>query len=961
MAQQTATVKYYAYLVSSWVQLLDIQPMSGFRGSRDNDPETRLADIGSIRLQLNNSTGIYTPGTTAGWKKGVPFKMVVTYEGRDYIKFRGAIDDIQLESEPADQIVNITALDWFDYASKYPVVNPNLLENVTADVAIDDIVNAMPIQPQAQSLEVGNTIFPTVFDTVKGNTKAYAEFQKLAASEVGYIYLKADATTGETLVFEASDTRNGTRQIKKIAKGTAETGFFLKEDGDNLLLEGGDDLLLDESEDAVYTNTYISMDVEYGRNIINRFTANAYPKKTDTTPVRLYETERNLFLAPNETKTFRVFWKDPTGKRTINARPPTGNSTTVSLVHFNTQDGVLFYDETGKVWTASEEQTFVNNYKKFGDGAAYLDATSSYLTTPHSQDWEFGSGDFCVEWWEFRFATTTGQATFSRDGTDAVPAWIFGRSNATNLLIDISSNGVSNDIANGKTLGAITINTWNHFAISRSGSNFYAWKNGALTDSWTSAAAIFTSSTPLYLGRNVSTYLGAIIDEVRITKGEPVYTTAFSVQTAEHSLLGTIYSMWTGINSSGTEITPYVVASADYGTEGATFAIRNSYTSGGYLTINTYGYGIYSDSAIEDTQEDTTSINTYGYQNEGLQQPYQQDLYTGKLEGEKVVELERNPRMKLNKITMHANTSAFLMNSFLNVDIGDLVQIVISKHGINGVYYVQGIEFSLDGGIITFSWIVKQAWTLYHDFTPKTRVIYGAVDDAITYGYIPLVSSGEVVRRVFSAWIWISTVSATYDRAIIANYTGDSGFSFQVDKHATDRYLSFRTKFDGAAGKWTCPANPFAIETWTHVLVFFDSSSASNNPVIYVNGAEQVLTETETPSGTVVSEIGSALHVGNYKTSAGFIAGWAGRLKDVRVYDMDKTSVSYADLAAGIYAEGVAVDGYYEGMVFTAFGTRGDIPDDTFLTSEYRLLDAYNGYVGTPNGTPILKIKPTDL
>jgi hypothetical protein len=293
----------------------------------------------------------------------------------------------------------------------------------------------MPIQPENMSLDNGNVVYPSVFDTVKNNTKAYAELAKLINSEIGYCYLKSN----ETLVFESSDNRNGTRTAVTVPKSAATSGWLQDEAGNDIFAEDGHTILQNESDAATYTNIMVGIDADYGKNIVNRFTTNAYPKKTDTVSVKLYETERDLYIAPAETKTFRVFWKDPTGKRSINAVPPSGNSTTKALVHFNSQDGVLFYDETGKVWTASEEETFVNNITRFGGGAAYLDATNSYLTTPHSADWEFGSGDFTVEWWEHRFAATSGQVFFSRDGTDAVPAWIFGRSNGTNLLIDISS------------------------------------------------------------------------------------------------------------------------------------------------------------------------------------------------------------------------------------------------------------------------------------------------------------------------------------------------------------------------------------------------------------------------------------------------------------------------------------------------------------------------------------------
>jgi hypothetical protein len=199
--------------------------------------------------------------------------------------------------------------------------------------------------------------------------------------------------------------------------------------------------------------------------------------------------------------------------------------------------------------------------------------------------------------------------------------------------------------------------------------------------------------------------------------------------------------------------------------------------------------------------------------------------------------------------------------------------------------------------------------------------------------------------------------------AIISNYTGDSGFSFQVDQHATNRYLSFRIKFSGAVGKWTCPANAFSPDVWTHVLVYYDSSTPTNDPLIYIGGVLQSLTETSTPTGTVSSEVGSQLHIGNYKTSAGYVANFSGYLKDVRCYDMDKSVYSPSELAAGIVAEGVSESGYFSGIVFHAstFTENSGITNDIYLTESQKLLDSYGGNVGTPYGSPFIKIGFTDL
>jgi hypothetical protein len=736
-----ATYTAYAYISGAWVELLDTMPVSAFWGMGDNKPGTRLADVGELRLSLNNQSGIYTPGGPsglAGWKKGIPFKIEFSYEELTKIRFRGFIEDIDLSTNVRDKKVHITVSDWLGYAAKYPIVNPALLQDSTADDAITEILSNTPIDPQVLSIDTGKSVFPTLFDTVTGHTTGYSEFAKLALSEPGYIYTRHDGTAGETLVFESLDYRNGTRALTSIPLGEG-AGVLLLEDGDELLLEDGDNLLLNETGTPTFA-TFISKDVTYGENIVNRFTINAHPKRTDTASLKVYETEKPVYLASGETKTFRVFWRDPDGKRPINAVPPSSNTTTVSLVHFDSQDGNFFPDETGKVWEGDLNDVVAYPFSVFGDAAAYFDGSNSYITSSDSPDWDFGAGDFTFEWWEYRYVTTSGITSFSRDGTAGTPSYKFGRSNGSNMQVDITSSGTAWDIANGKSLGSIAINTWTHYAVTRSGSNFYTFRDGIAQASWTSSATILAATTPLYAGRNQSSYFGGNIDELRISKGTALYTADFTVPTEPFYLDGTYYSFWTANNETGTDLRESLTVSADYGTEGATYTVTNSSTLGGYLIIRTYAKGIYSDSPLQAEAEDTDSINTYGYQNDGMTQAYQQDTYNAEIEAARVVDFEKQPRTVLNKVSMCANVSDQLMNAFLYVDVGDLVRITITSHGVDGWYYIQGVEFEVRNGLTFFSWNVKRAWTLANGLSP-VAVEFNGGTDSINYGYIPQVYS----------------------------------------------------------------------------------------------------------------------------------------------------------------------------------------------------------------------------
>jgi len=182
---------------------------------------------------------------------------------------------------------------------------------------------------------------------------------------------------------------------------------------------------------------------------------------------------------------------------------------------YRTYSRLYIDDETGKTLNATDASP-ISNVVKFGSGAGYFDATNSWIDVPDSPDWDFGTGDFTVEWWEYRLGVTSGRTVFTRDKAASFPAFNIGSSDGTNLLVYMSSNGSSFDIANGKTFGAFTLNTWIHYAICRSGTTFYMFKNGTQTDTWTSSAALNPSTAVLTIGNHLTNWLDAVLDEVRV-------------------------------------------------------------------------------------------------------------------------------------------------------------------------------------------------------------------------------------------------------------------------------------------------------------------------------------------------------------------------------------------------------------------------------------------------------------
>ena len=217
-------VKIYAKL-SAWIDITPdvISNINGNWGIANNTPISRLADTGVMKFKLNNSDGKYTPGNLAGWNKGTEIKLVIVYENDPYIKFYGKVDEITLDSGTnSAKSASVVVTDWLDYATKYPLTSLAVQTNKRADEAIETLLSSMPITPQNTRLDQGENTFSTIFDNTPYKTKAYTELNKIALSELGYIYLTKDRDHGETLIFELAKNRTGITPLSKIPLGFTE-------------------------------------------------------------------------------------------------------------------------------------------------------------------------------------------------------------------------------------------------------------------------------------------------------------------------------------------------------------------------------------------------------------------------------------------------------------------------------------------------------------------------------------------------------------------------------------------------------------------------------------------------------------------------------------------------------------------------------------------------------------------
>jgi len=176
---------------------------------------------------------------------------------------------------------------------------------------------------------------------------------------------------------------------------------------------------------------------------------------------------------------------------------------------------------------------------KFGGSSMLFDGSGDALILPASQNLALETGNFTIEMWVYgaNNGGTVGGSyprLFSL-GTVQTTGSIESYNAAGTLYVEIFGSSIT------FTASTLLNSSWNHFAISRSGSSVKAFVNG------TQVGSTLTNSTNLNRAASSTSIIGAstastgnfngYIDDLRITKGYARYTTNFTPPTQAFPLL----------------------------------------------------------------------------------------------------------------------------------------------------------------------------------------------------------------------------------------------------------------------------------------------------------------------------------------------------------------------------------------------------------------------------------------
>lgn len=217
-----------------------------------------------------------------------------------------------------------------------------------------------------------------------------------------------------------------------------------------------------------------------------------------------------------------------TGSAATLTRKDASISSVVLLLGFN---GVDAATSTTDESPAPHTMTFNGNAQldtaqaKFGSASLLLDGTGDFLTTADSAHWDFGAGQFTVEFFVRYNSVTDVEFVSQWDLSATVAGWKFGRTAASGLIFNFYDSG--------GTLRAISAawtpstGQWYHVCTDRDGGgNVRLYVDGTMIGSEVNADTFRNSTKALSIGRidhSTPRYLNGWLDELRITKGVARY------------------------------------------------------------------------------------------------------------------------------------------------------------------------------------------------------------------------------------------------------------------------------------------------------------------------------------------------------------------------------------------------------------------------------------------------------
>jgi len=220
----------------------------------------------------------------------------------------------------------------------------------------------------------------------------------------------------------------------------------------------------------------------------------------------------------------RMIWNYPHG-----FLPPTTALTAIAGTDLLTAQSATITDVTGfntigNIATVTAGTTII----PFASTYSYqFNGTTQYLYVPHSQNFVFGStDDFTIEGYLYTSATTINKGLIYKRSGSNISGVNFGTSTTTasRFHLRVANATGSAWTIDDATAGTFAVNTWYHFAITKTNGVIYLYINGLLTRQYAHTTAIYDDGSALNIGQDPggARWVG-YLSNIRIIKGTALY------------------------------------------------------------------------------------------------------------------------------------------------------------------------------------------------------------------------------------------------------------------------------------------------------------------------------------------------------------------------------------------------------------------------------------------------------
>ena len=193
--------------------------------------------------------------------------------------------------------------------------------------------------------------------------------------------------------------------------------------------------------------------------------------------------------------------------------------------------------------------------------------------------------------------------------------------------------------------------------------------------------------------------------------------------------------------------------------------------------------------------------------------------------------------------------------------------------------------------------------TQWDGYGQNSQVFGGGAGEAI-------VTANATINNIFdgggTAAVWVKVQSdggADTGRILDKRDTTGGWFILTLSEAGGSCKIRFSQDFTTTDMRVDTTTADVTLNTWTHIAVTYDSSSAATEPIMYIDGTALTigsgLTEVLNSSGTAVSDASEDLIFANVGVAVN--RGFDGSMCDVRLYDSILSAATIGNLANGYH------------------------------------------------------------